>query len=90
MATNNRKNKHVWPNQTPRQKRLDAMMFSKHWQITIRVVAITLITIATFGFAGYMIDKQLNSKPIATMIAVIGSYPAAQLIIYKVFKKITK
>lgn len=71
-------------------KKLDDMLFSKHWQITIRVVAITLATIAVFGGIGYLVDKFLESSPAFTIIGAVVSYPFAQLVIYKTFKKITK
>ena len=88
MPTNKGKAKN--PNDPERIKKLDEMMFGKHWQITLRVIFVTLGTIAIFGSIGYLIDQQLESAPIATISAVVISYPAAQFIIYKVFNKITQ
>lgn len=73
-----------------RIQRLDQMMFSKHWQITLRVIGITLVTIALFGFIGYSLDQRFDSKPLGLVISIIASFPVSQFIIYKVFKKITQ
>ncbi len=73
-----------------RLKKLDQMMFSKHWLITYRVMIVTLGTIAAFGIGGYYLDTLLNTKPFWLITGVVISYPIAQLILYKVFKKITK
>ena len=75
---------------SPRLIRLENMMFSKHWQITLRVIGITVLTIGFFAGIGYLIDQHLSSSPIATITGAILSYPIAQFIVYKTFKKITK
>ena len=85
-----KKENHQQPEKSERLKKLDQMMFSKHWQITFRVIGITALSIGLFAGGGHLIDTQLNTAPVGLIVGSIIAYPIAQLIIYKVFKKVTK
>lgn len=86
----NSKKKEVSKPTIERAKKLEQMMFSKHWQITTRVFGITLGIVGIFATIGYLIDQRLASSPIGLIAAILLSYPLSQFLVYKVFKKITK
>lgn len=71
------------------ESRSGQMLFAKHWQITLRVIGITLGVMVVFGSAGYYLDQRFGRAPMITIGAVLLSYPLSQYLIYKVFNKIT-
>jgi len=68
---------------------LEHLMFKGHLQITIRVVAITIATLAIWGGGGYLLDKALATFPLFMIIGLVVAFPLAQLLIYKTFRKVT-
>lgn len=54
---------------------------------TIWISSISVGVIALFGLVGYGIDSYLNSRPFGMIIAVLISFPIAQVLIYKKVKQ---
>jgi F0F1-type ATP synthase assembly protein I len=69
--------------------KLEKMMFSEHYKITFRVIAITISTMAILAGGGYLIDKQLETYPTIFIIGLVLAFPITQLVIYKTFKQVT-
>lgn len=59
--------------------------FPSHFLITLRVIVITVCSMAVFGGAGYFLDIVTGRAPLFLIVFLIISYPVAQLTIYKVF-----
>lgn len=72
------------------KKPLHHLMFAGHLKITIRVLGITIGTMAILGGIGYLLDKQLNTYPTVFIIGLFIAFPITQLAIYKTFKKLSK
>lgn len=73
-----------------RPEKLQNVLIGKnHLQITLRVLAITVVTIGAFAGVGYLVDTQLDSKPIAMVIGLVLGFPVTQYIIYKKFRNFT-
>lgn len=69
--------------------KLEKMMFSEHYKITFRVIAITISTMAILAGGGYLLDQQLGTYPTAFIVGLVLAFPVTQLVIYKTFKKVT-
>lgn len=69
---------------------LENLMFGKHFQITIRVVTITVMGMLIFGGGGYLLDKALGTKPLFLIIGLVVAYPVIQVTLYRTFRSITK
>ncbi len=65
-------------------------MKEKRIKMTISIFLITLVTIATFGGAGYLIDLYFDTQPIFLFVLVIVSFPVTQLLLYKRAKNLSK
>ena len=70
--------------------KLEKLMFSEHYKITFRVIAITLTTLAIFAGGGYLLDQQLGTYPTIFIVGLVLAFPVTQLVIYKTFKQVTE
>jgi F0F1-type ATP synthase assembly protein I len=68
----------------------DYIFGKKHLILTATSLVITLVTIALVAGTGYLIDNYLKTKPAATIIGLLLSYPIAQILIAKRIKQILK
>ncbi|MBD3270678.1 hypothetical protein GF376_04075 [Candidatus Peregrinibacteria bacterium] len=78
------------PEKSEYSKKMEHLMFNKHYLITFRVIAITIVSIAIFAGIGYLLDQIFQTYPLFLIIGVVSAYPLSQIFTYKVFKKITK
>ena len=69
---------------------LEDLVFAKHFQITIRVVLITVVGMTIFGGGGYLLDQKLGTQPLFLIIGLVTAYPIIQMILYRTFRSITK
>lgn len=74
---------------TKNEHPLTTLMFSKHYLISIRVIFISILTIAIVGGLGYYLDTITNHKPLFTIISLIIAFPLMQLLIYKSIHNLT-
>lgn len=62
----------------------DAITFTVLW-----VAGLTLVVIFLALFAGIMLDKVFNSKPILTIILTVTSIPVTLFLTFRIVKKAT-
>lgn len=72
------------------RQKMSNLMYEDHLQISWRAISTTLVTILLLGGGGYLLDQAMNSGIFFLITGLVASYPLSMLIIYKVFKKITK
>lgn len=72
------------------QKKILARAFKHYSQITSRVLATTVGTIAILGIPAYFIDQWLGTFPIIFGIALVISLPISQVATIRVMQKYLK
>lgn len=71
------------------EKLQEVLVGKSHLQITLRVLAITVVTVGGFASLGYLVDTQLDTKPLGMVIGLVVGFPVTQYIIYKKFRNFT-
>lgn len=74
----------------PQKRSLPAWIFQKHFEITYKVLLITLIPLALFAGGGHLVDKYLHTNPVGMVIGLLIAFPLAQYMVYKTFTSNTK
>ena len=66
------------------------LMFKRHFEITYRVVYLTLLPLLLFGALGYALDSYFAIKPIGIIAGITMGFIAAQVLIFFTFMSLTK
>ena len=61
-----------------------------HFELMWRVILITVSIMGILGGMGYVLDKTFGKFPLFMTSGLLLSYPLVQIIVYKVFKKLSK
>jgi F0F1-type ATP synthase assembly protein I len=69
--------------------KLERLMFSEHYKITLRVITITVGSMAILAGGGYLLDQQLGTYPTMFIAGLVLAFPVTQVVIYKTFKQVT-
>ncbi len=72
------------------KKTSNFFLLRHHFQLMWRVILITVLTIGILGGTGYILDKSLGKFPLFMAAGLLIAFPTSQIIVYKVFKKITQ
>lgn len=67
-------------------KLLEFNHIKRFWIVISITLAITLI----LTLSGFWIDQHFNTKPLFLIIALISSFPIAQIVVYKKMKNYTQ
>jgi len=59
-------------------------------KLFFKISSITISTTLFFFLIGYLLDYHFKTKPLYTIILVIGSFPVFQIILYKYVRKLNK
>jgi F0F1-type ATP synthase assembly protein I len=62
-------------------------MLGYPWKLRLIIFLLNLICIGIFGFMGYLLDLQFNTRPKLLFVAVIFSFPFTQIVVTKYIKK---
>ena len=74
----------------PREEQSDNQMAAARasLQLAFKVIAqiglLTLVVVAVAIFGGLWLDRALDTKPIFTVILILGSFPISLYVIYRV------
>lgn len=66
------------------------LLFKKHYLITYRLFIIIIGTTAILGGIGYLLDKELGTKPIFSIIGLVLALPVSIILIIKATKNLVK
>lgn len=64
------------------------LIFNKHYLITCRLFSVIIATVAILGGGGYLLDNQLQTKPLFLIIGLIIAFPVSLIIIVKTTKNL--
>lgn len=62
------------------------LLFQRHFEITWRVVTITLGTIFILGGVGYWIDSTFGTRPFGTIVGVFIAFPLSQILLVRAIR----
>lgn len=66
------------------------LSYRDHFEISIKIAATTVFTIAFFGGLGYFLDKKIGSFPTLFIIGLGISFVLMQILVYKQAKALIK
>ncbi|MEK9159584.1 MAG: AtpZ/AtpI family protein [Patescibacteria group bacterium] len=72
------------------QRSIMARAFKHYTEITSRVLAATVGTVALFGVPGYFLDKWLETSPWIFGVALVLSLPISQVMTIKIMQRYVK
>lgn len=72
------------------QRSIMARAFKHYTEITSRVLATTVGTVALMGVPAYFLDKYLGTFPLIFGIALVISLPVSQLMTIRIMQKYLK
>jgi F0F1-type ATP synthase assembly protein I len=65
----------------------DTLMFKKHYKITGRVFAITILCSIILFVPAYLLDNYFGTKPIILISTVVVGFPIIQLVVFNRIRK---
>ncbi len=77
-------------NKTPEINPFSSLINNQVFTVTGQVGCVTLIIILAALFGGLWIDGQFNTKPLFTIILMVGSVPVSMLMLIRLVRRTTE